>query len=171
MSPFQAKYGVVPKVDVFHVFGCISYVHVAEQLRDSTFADKAYKGFFVGLKWPLLDRYLVFVPALYKVVESAHVLFDEVTPTTRKGDDILVVDPTRKTLKDFEYLRNLAYVDDENGVTYVTTRVTTQRVYSGIPGSSPQWAHGEGGDFVHPRQGRGEHVACLYSNPHTVDVV
>lgn len=83
MSPFEAKYGVVPDVSIFRVFGCISYVHVSEQLRDSTFAEKAYKGFFVGLKWPLLDRYLVYVPSLDKVMESAHVLFDEVTRTTR----------------------------------------------------------------------------------------
>jgi len=127
MSPFQAKYGAVPVVTIFHVFGYVAFVHVAEALRDSTFADKAYKGYFVGLKWPLLDRFLIFVPTLNKVVESAHILFDEVTQVTRPDDDILVVDEKKREVKDFHYLMGLAYADDESGVTYVTTRVTTQR--------------------------------------------
>ena len=76
MSPFQAKYGMVPDGHIYKIFGCVAYVHINTQLRDSTFAEKAYKGYFVGLKWPLLDRFLVFVPALDKVVESAHAQFD-----------------------------------------------------------------------------------------------
>ena len=127
MSPFEAKYGTAPDVSRFRIFGCISYVHVPQQLRDSTFADKSYKGFFVGFTWPLLDRYLVFVPELDKVVESTHVNFDEVTSTHRKTEELLVVDTTRRVLKDFAFLSDMAYTDDENGVLYVTTRVATSR--------------------------------------------
>jgi hypothetical protein len=127
MSPFEAKYGTAPDVSRFRIFGCISYVHVPQQLRDSTFADKSYKGFFVGFTWPLLDRYLVFVPELDKVVESTHVNFDEVTSTQRKTEELLVVDTTRRVLKDFAFLSDMAYIDDENGVLYVTTRVATSR--------------------------------------------
>lgn len=92
----------------------------------STFAEKSYKFFFVGLNLPLLDRYLVFVPALDKVMESAHVIFDEVTQVTRStADELLIVDPDKKSLSDFNYLVHLAYEDE--GMTYVTTRVTTHR--------------------------------------------
>lgn len=98
MSLFQSKYGAVPSVTMFHIFGCIAYVHVSEQLRDSTFAEKAYKDFFVGLKWPLLDCFLVFIPALDKVVESAHVLFDEVTKVVKSSDELLIVGPQRRAL-------------------------------------------------------------------------
>ena len=69
ISPFQAKYGVVSEGNIFKVFGCIAYVHVAEELRTSTFAEKAYRGYFVGLKWPFLDRYLVYVPALDRMLK------------------------------------------------------------------------------------------------------
>ena len=75
MSPFEAKYGHVPDVSTFRTFGCIAYAHVPAQDRTSTFADKSYKGYFVGIPWPAMDRYLVYVPSLNKVVESAHVLF------------------------------------------------------------------------------------------------
>ena len=64
MSPFEAKYGVSPDVHIFRVFGCIAFVHVPAATRDSTFTDKAERGYFVGLKWPLLDRYLAFVPTV-----------------------------------------------------------------------------------------------------------
>lgn len=75
---------------------------------------------------PLLDHLIVLVPALDKIVDSAHVLLDEVTKITRSFDELLIVDPQRRALKDFTYLTHLAYKDDENGVLYVTTRVTTQ---------------------------------------------
>ena len=51
--------------------------------RSATFADKACKGYFVGLKWSLLDRYLIFIPSLDKVLEIAHVNFDEITKLRR----------------------------------------------------------------------------------------
>jgi hypothetical protein len=127
ISPFQAKYGQVPEVNIFRIFGCICYVHIAAELRDATLTDKAYKGYFVGLTWPLMDRYMVFVPELDKVMESAHVLFDEVTTNTRRVEELLMVDNERKTTKDFEFLTHMAYKDDENDVLYVTTRVTTSR--------------------------------------------
>ena len=75
----------------------------------------------------MLDRYLIFVPALDKVVESAHVLFDEVTQVTRKTDELLVVDPARREKRDFYWLVNMAYRDDENGILFVTTRVAVNR--------------------------------------------
>lgn len=53
-------------------------------------------------------------------------LFDEVTVVNKSSDELLVVDPQRRTLKDFTYLAHLAYEDDENGVAYVTTLVTTE---------------------------------------------
>ena len=127
MSPFQAKYGTPADIHVYRMFGCIAYVHINEQLRDSTFAEKAYRGYFVGLKWPLLDRYLVFVSQLDKVCESAHVQFDEVTKLHRKEEELLVVTPERKTVKDFAFLTHMAYRDDESGIMFVTTRVSTSR--------------------------------------------
>ena len=127
ITPFEAKYGVVPDVSRFRIFGCIAYIHVPSELRDSTMADKAYKGYFIGMRWPFLDRYQVFVPSLDKILESAHVLFDEVTKVRRDTEVLLVVDPQRKSVQDFSFLANLAYVDPESDVVYVTTRVTTSR--------------------------------------------
>lgn len=127
MAPFQAKYGAPPDIHMFRIFGCIAFAHVPEALRDSTFADKAYKGYFVGLKWPLLDRFLVYIPSLDKVSESAHVLFDEITKVNRKEEELLIVNAERKTVKDFSFLTHMAYKDEDNGILFVTTRVTTSR--------------------------------------------
>ena len=65
MSPLEAKYGLVPDISIFRVFGCVTYVHIADAQRTGV-ADKAYKGHFVRFKWPLLDRYLVYIPAIDK---------------------------------------------------------------------------------------------------------
>ena len=129
MTPYEAKYGLVPDVSEFRIFGCVAYVHIPEALRTSTFSDKAYRGYYLGPEWPYLDRHLVFVPALDKVVPSAHVLFDEVTKLSRGDDQLLVVDPEKRSVEDFRYLEDIAYVDDtESDVLYVTTRVA---VYNG----------------------------------------
>ena len=106
---------------IFRIFGCAAYVHVNTEVRDSTLAEKAYQRFFVGLKWPHLDQYLVFVLDLHKVVESAHVLFDEVSKPARRSEELLTVDPEKKSVTDFECLSYLAYTDDENNILYVTT--------------------------------------------------
>ena len=49
MSPLQCKYGIIPDVTLFRIFGCLCYVHIPEQLRTGL-AEKAYKGWFVGLQ-------------------------------------------------------------------------------------------------------------------------
>ncbi len=54
MSPIQAKYGEPPNAESFRVWGCTAYVHIDASQRDSTFADKAYSGFFTGQPWPCL---------------------------------------------------------------------------------------------------------------------
>jgi hypothetical protein len=49
----------------------------------------------------MLDRYVVYVPSLDKIQESAHVHFDEVTTLARKVDMILLVDPAKRGVADF----------------------------------------------------------------------
>jgi hypothetical protein len=92
-QPFKGRFGRAGSVARFQIWGCIAYVHVPSNLRDSTLATKAYGGYFVGFNWPMLDRYLVYVLSLDKIEESAHVHFDEVTTLARKVDMILLVDP------------------------------------------------------------------------------
>ena len=121
MTPFEAKYGVVPYVDLFRVFGCIAYVHIEESQRE-TAADKAYPGFFVGFEENFFDRVRVFVPELDRVVVSAHVSFDEITKVTRKTPAMLEVVDTKSKL-DFQYLVGLVYLDPEDRRLYVTTTI------------------------------------------------
>ena len=129
MTPLRAKYGIIPDTRIFKIFGCLAYVHIPKALRSGGLADKAYKGWFVGLKWPLLDRFLVYVPSIDKVLESAHVLFDMLYPIKRKEDDLLVVDPDARNLDDFYFLKHMVYVDPDDGNLYVTTRVENYRTF------------------------------------------
>ena len=171
MSPLECKYGIVPDISLFHKFGCLCYVHIPEQLRTGM-AEKAYKGYFVGLEWPMWDRFLVFVPVLDKVVMSAHVLFDEIFSTERKDDHILIVDSERKVVGDFYFLRHMAYVEDD--VLYVTTRVEKYRGY--ICAFRAPWVHGRLGK-EEPRPTHAKDVELLlreyllHNSPKRYDVV
>ena len=133
MSPFEARYGIVPDLSYFRVFGCVAYVYIADTLRTSTFATKAYKGYFIGINFPQFDRYKVYVPALDKVVESAHVLFDEYFPLVRQEEEYLIIDPERKSVDDFKYLNGLLYMDTDSSLLYVTTTVRVQMGYIVAP--------------------------------------
>jgi hypothetical protein len=108
MQPFNSRFGMVGNVSRFCMWGCIAYIHIPAAVRESTLANKAYRGYFVGFRWPLLDRYRVFVPSLDKVLESAHVHFDEVTPLVRKVDLLLLIDPAKRSVNDFQWLLDLA---------------------------------------------------------------
>ena len=83
MTPWEAKYGSAPDISAFRKFGCIVYAHIDKSLRDKTFTDKAYKGYFLGLQFPLMNRAIVYIPEQADIVESLHVIYDEVTVLKR----------------------------------------------------------------------------------------
>ena len=59
----EAKFGIVPNLSMFRVFGCLAYIHIPQSTRSSTFSDKAYKGYFIGFKSIYELEYIyVFVP-------------------------------------------------------------------------------------------------------------
>ena len=132
MSPMQAKYGVVPNMSTLRRWGCLVYAHIDASQRDRTMTDKAYKGYFVGINFPMMDQYEVFVPSLNKFIWSGSVTFDEVTELKRDENnqpDFLIVDNNRKTKSDYQYLVNLLYIDPDNNISYVTTRIHIQKGY------------------------------------------
>jgi hypothetical protein len=51
-QPFKGRFGRAGSVARFRIWGCIAYVYVPSNLRDSTLATKAYGGYFVGFNWP-----------------------------------------------------------------------------------------------------------------------
>jgi hypothetical protein len=129
MSPMQAKYGVVPDVHRFRVFGCIAFIHIDKSQRESTLVEKAYEGYFIGFPdYPNMEKYAVYVPALDDVLISSHVIFDEVTTVTRPaGDGLLTISNEKQSVNDFKFLINHAYVDDETNIKFITTRVSVSR--------------------------------------------
>ena len=78
-SPMEVKFGLIPNLCMFRVFGCRAYIHIPEVTRSSTFSDKAYKGYFIGFKSIYeLEHIYVFVPELNRVIKSMNVIFDEI---------------------------------------------------------------------------------------------
>ena len=61
----KAKYGNVPVQTIMSVFGCLAYVHVPDQTRETVFTMKAEKFYFVGFKSIYeLDHVIEFFPVL-----------------------------------------------------------------------------------------------------------
>jgi hypothetical protein len=103
---------------------------VAEGRND--FDDKAHSGFLVGYAQQNTG-YLVFVPALDKIITSVHVIINEIIPdpTAEYFTELVKLkievasecqDPSH-----FQSLVGTHHIDDEDGLVYETTRVVTRK--------------------------------------------
>ena len=63
----QAKYGMVPDVNIIRTFSCVASIHVNAEIRRKL----TWDGFFGSSGHTSTD--------IDKVIESAHVLLDEVS--------------------------------------------------------------------------------------------
>jgi hypothetical protein len=82
------------KADISHlrIIGCDAYVHVPKQ-QWSKLEPKAMEGIFVGYDEHRQGGYLIWVPALKKVISSRDVIFDERKFTIGREDGKEWVDP------------------------------------------------------------------------------
>jgi hypothetical protein len=127
MSPLEAKFGVVPDLRRFRVWGCICYVHVPKERRARGFIEKSYKAYFMGIDIKNLS-FEAWIIDLGEMVTTAHLVFDELTPIPKTvTEGTLEFAEGSKNKKDFLFLIGQVYRDDEDGLLYVTTRVTVQK--------------------------------------------
>ena len=132
MSPYEVIFGAAPDLKWFRIWGCKCYAlkPVAERRKD--FDDKAYSGFLVGYAQQNTG-YLIFVPALDKLLVSVHVVFNEVIPdpTADYFSELeklkIEVASDAKDPSDFQYLVGTPHIDDEDGLVYHTTRVVVRK--------------------------------------------
>ena len=132
MSPYECVFNVAPDLKWFRIWGCKCYVlkPIAERRKD--FDDKAYSGYLVGYATQNTG-YVVFIPALDKVVISVHVIFNEVIPdpTAEYFSELerlqFEVASDSRDVQDFQFLVGTNHIDDEDGLVYETTRVVVQK--------------------------------------------
>ena len=93
MSPYECVYGAAPNLKWIRIWGCKCYALKRKADRRKDFDEKAYTGFLVGYAQQNTG-YLVFVPALDKIVVSVHVVFNEIIP-----------DPSAKYFSELERLK------------------------------------------------------------------
>ena len=77
MSPYECVYGAAPDLKWIRICKCYALKPKADRRKD--FDEKVYTGFLVGYAQQNTG-YLVFVPALDKIVVSVHVVFNEIIP-------------------------------------------------------------------------------------------
>ena len=126
MPPITAKYGIIPDLKVFRIFGCIVYVHIPKETRSKGFVDKAYRGFFLGINLKT-STYKGYAIELDKVVDDSSVIFDELLkPQLSNNIGILEFAPESASIKDYLYMIDMIYRDTEDSLLYVTTRVVVR---------------------------------------------
>ena len=79
MSPYECVYGAAPDLKWICIWDCKCYALKPKADRRKDFDEKAYAGFLVGYAQQNTG-YLIFVPALDKIVVSVHVVFNEIIP-------------------------------------------------------------------------------------------
>ena len=123
MPPITAKYGIIPDLKVFKIFGCIVYVHIPKETRSKGFVDKAYRGFFLGINLKT-STYRGYVIELDKVVDDSSMIFDE-TMTNQLSNNVGILEfaTDSASIKDYMYMIDMIYRDTEDSLLYVTTRV------------------------------------------------
>ncbi|MCO5548009.1 hypothetical protein L7F22_001465 [Adiantum nelumboides] len=86
ITPYESWYDRKPSVSYLHVFGCLAYAHIPQQLRGKL-DDKAVKCIFVwyssGSK-----GYRLYNPATNKIFESRDVIFAETTAQPMVAFDV-----------------------------------------------------------------------------------
>ena len=99
---------------------CYALKPKADRRKD--FDEKAYTGFLVGYSQQNTG-YLVFVPALDKIVVSVHVVFNEIIPdpsaeyfSELERLKIEVASESRDP-KDYQFLVGLQHINDENALS------------------------------------------------------
>ena len=103
MPPITAKYGIIPDLKVYKIFGCICYVHIPKDTRSKGFVDKAYRGFSLGINLKT-STYKGYIIELDKVVDDSSMIFDEtMTYQLSNNTGILEFSPETESIKDYIY--------------------------------------------------------------------
>ena len=103
MSPYQARYGLVPDVSHLRVWGCLCYCHIPAATRSKGFIDKSYKAYFLGIEMAS-QAYIVYIIEKRVVKISSDVQFDEFTKPRLPVNVIVPVAPQTRHMNDFVHL-------------------------------------------------------------------
>ena len=72
MSPYQARYGLVPDVSHLHMWGCLCYCHIPAATSSKVFIDKSHKAYFLGIEMAS-QAYIVWIIEKMEVKISSDV--------------------------------------------------------------------------------------------------
>jgi transposase InsO family protein len=129
MSPFQFIHDEPPSLSHTRVWGSQVVVHQPKQKRKNDWSEKGKKGIFMGVHENCV-AYEIYMPGEDTFIMSSHVFFGEPpSPCSTPSLPAFLVQTLPKSVEDYQYLVGLSHIDDEDNLTYVTTRVTTLKGY------------------------------------------
>ncbi|WP_461521912.1 reverse transcriptase domain-containing protein, partial [Porticoccus sp.] len=134
-TPYECWEKKTPNLHHLRTWGCKAFVHIDKGRRLKDFTEEADVGYLVGYTD---TGYIVYDPLLKKQLPpSCNVKFDENIPL--RGEEYwaeltqgeLTAQPISITapVAQYKYLEGTRHVDDEDHLTYETTRIVNQRGY------------------------------------------
>ena len=115
------------------MWGCKTYLKIPKNYIRKDWREKALSGYLMGYSTDGEMGYKVYLPELKDTVVGVNCVFNEVIPTyteeyfqeLNKMQFILIKEPSR--IENFEHLIGVTYIDDENNLEFVTTRIETYK--------------------------------------------
>lgn len=89
-TPFFHWNGIHPDYNFLHPFGCLCYVFIPPEKRQSTFSSTSIEGIFMGYE-PNHKAYRCYIPSLQDIVISCNVKFDELVFPFKNNTQVLEV--------------------------------------------------------------------------------
>ena len=135
MTPFEGVYNQAPDISHLRVWGCKTYLRTPRANQRKDFRDKIYSGFLMGYGERGAMGYEIFVPELNDTVVGVNCMFNEIIPDysdeyyqTINALKIEMVSD-EKNIDLYMHLAGERYIDNENQMMYVNTRVV---LYDGM---------------------------------------
>ena len=135
MTPFEGVYNQAPDISHLRVWGCKTYLRTPRANQRKDFREKIYSGFLMGYGERGAMGYEIFVPELNDTVVGVNCMFNEIIPDyseeyyqTINALKIEMVSD-EKNIELYMHLVGERYIDNENQMMYVNTRVV---LYDGM---------------------------------------
>ena len=135
-TPYEKLHGKPPNVRHLRRWGCKAYPHTPKQLRTKEWIEKCEVGYLVN--YSNTESYIIYIPERKKcTAPTIQVIFDENIPPHQetyfneltKYEVKENKDDTPQTVNTYKHLLNKQYIDEDDNMPYILTRIGTQQGY------------------------------------------
>ena len=129
ISPYQFIHDEAPDLSYARIWGCKCHTFIDKSQRRNDWSPHSHIGYFMGYREDG-PGYVIYVPSLKDFVISSHVFFNECIPDVKENyyaeieSSLREENSENRTTESFQYLVGMTHTDPQDGLQYITTRIT-----------------------------------------------